>query len=149
MARASSVWRRMLFGGFAESKPPSGDWVVNLPDDLPQSMSTLLGIVHAKFDDVPQTISPQELFDIAVIADKYDLTHLLKPWARAWLDQVWENDSKQYLSAILQLWITWVLGDQSRFVAIAHYLALNMQSEYPFKLSLFTPPDVAGEFQPL
>ncbi|KAK8029759.1 hypothetical protein PG993_011050 [Apiospora rasikravindrae] len=143
MARASPVWRSMLFGGFAESKPTSGNWVVNLPDDSPQAMSTLLGIVHAKFDDVPQTVGPHELFDIAVIADKYDLTHLLKPWARVWLDQAWEQGKKHFQSSILLLWITWVLGDQNYFVSTAKWLALNMKSEYLFKLSLYIPPDVS------
>ncbi|KAK7991505.1 nuclear pore protein-like protein [Apiospora saccharicola] len=45
LARASSVWKMMLFGGFAESKPKEGDWIVSLPDDSSEAMSTLLGIV--------------------------------------------------------------------------------------------------------
>lgn len=89
LARASPVWKRMLFGGFAESKPNEGDWIVGLPDDSPEAMSTLLGILYAKFDGVPllnHLITTKDLFNITVLTDKYDLTHILRPWAKVWLD---------------------------------------------------------------
>ncbi|KAK8078912.1 hypothetical protein PG994_002719 [Apiospora phragmitis] len=77
-----SVWRKLLYGDFAESNPKEGDWIVNLPDDLPQTMSMLLGIIHTKFDDVPYSFRPEELYKITVLTDKDDLTHILKPWHR-------------------------------------------------------------------
>ncbi|KAK8001279.1 hypothetical protein PG991_013501 [Apiospora marii] len=144
MARASLVWKKMLFSGFAESKPKDGDWIVSLPEDSPEAMSTLLGIIHAKFDGVPMLnhiITTQHLFEVTVLTDKYDLTHILRPWSRYWLDCVWDDASYNFLSNLELLWITWELGDQARFASTASFLAQHIKMEATVKNSL-TPPEV-------
>ncbi|KAI0477142.1 hypothetical protein GGR56DRAFT_691413 [Xylariaceae sp. FL0804] len=82
LARASPVWKRMLYGGFAESqrRPASldssssssfdatttttttttsgggggGHWTVELPEDDAGAMATLLHIVHGRFGQLPR-----------------------------------------------------------------------------------------------
>lgn len=149
MARASSVWKRMLFGGFAESKPKEGEWVVRLPDDSPEAMSTLLSIVHADFDAVPlhsHRLATHNLFELTVLTDKYDLTHIMKPWARTWLELVWDMAGYNFTSNLQLLWITWELGDQIRFASTASFLAQHMKNRKTLECSM-TPPEVAGKFQ--
>ncbi|KAK8859641.1 hypothetical protein PGQ11_010375 [Apiospora arundinis] len=145
MARASPVWKKLLFGGFAESKPKEGEWKVTLPEDSPQAMSTLLGIVHAKFDAVPRPngrITLTELYDITILTDKYDLAHVLKPWASMWLQCVWSPTCVDPYSRMEQLWITWNMGDMARFSSAATLLALNMSSEATLKTRI-APPGVS------
>ncbi|KAK8112947.1 Nuclear pore protein-like protein [Apiospora sp. TS-2023a] len=144
LARSSPVWKKMLFGGFAESKPKEGDWIVSLPDDSPEAMSTLLGIIHAKFEGVPllnHLITSHDLFNLTVLTDKYDLTHILRPWARTWLDCVWDTGSTTFKNHLELLWIAWELGDQERFTLTASSLAQNMQDRAVLECAL-TPPEV-------
>ncbi|KAK7993724.1 glycoprotein X [Apiospora arundinis] len=139
MARASPVWKKLLFGGFAESKPKEGEWKVTLPEDSPQAMFTLLGIVHAKFDAIPRpnySITLKELYDITILTDKYDLTHVLKPWASMWLQSVWSPMCIDPYSNMEQLWITWNMGDMARFSSAATLLALNMSDEVALKTDI-------------
>lgn len=96
MARASPAFKGMLYSSFAESKPSSGEWVVHLPDDDPRAFAIILDILHARTDKVPMNLqafgSPKPapcpsalLYHLAVIADKYCLVHLLRPWVNSWL----------------------------------------------------------------
>ena len=84
MARSSAVWNRMLFGIFSESKPATGDWIVTLPEDDPRSLAALLSITHGRFASVPQTPSIESLYSIMVLANKYDMTEMVQPWAQPW-----------------------------------------------------------------
>ncbi|KAK7959773.1 uncharacterized protein PG986_004627 [Apiospora aurea] len=144
MARASPVWKRMLFGGFAESKPPKegGDWTVTLPDDSPEPMLTVLGMVHARFDLIPQFkygLYLHDVYDITIVTDKYDTTHLVRPWALAWLDTARRDMRNDFQSHLKLLWVSWVLGSQKLFVEAGGLLARYMRSGYSFKSDLIPP----------
>ncbi|KAK8062615.1 hypothetical protein PG997_014712 [Apiospora hydei] len=115
MARASPVWKRMLFGGFAESKPPKEgvDWTVALPDDSPEAMLTVLGMVHARFDLIPRfEYGPplQKVYDITIMTDKYDMTHIVRPWALAWLNTASGGMKNDFQSHLELLWVSWGTG---------------------------------------
>ncbi|KAI0600989.1 hypothetical protein F4775DRAFT_542316 [Biscogniauxia sp. FL1348] len=125
VARASPVWKKLLYGGFAESKRPStsssSEWLVELPEDNPKAMSTMLHIIHSRFENVPRITDSfvlDDLYQLTVLTDKYDLTAVLRPWATSWmrsLHQTRNSWSKSLFptSADLRrhLWIAWELGD--------------------------------------
>lgn len=84
LGRHSQVFKRMLFGGFKESKPSEsdgGDWVVELPDDEAKPFQILLDIVHGWFEQVPELLTLDELTALLVLMEKYDVTSLTRPWA--------------------------------------------------------------------
>jgi hypothetical protein len=85
LRRASPVWKVMLFGPFAEAKPAEGDWVVELPEDNPETLKILLGLLHGVFAAIPPTLPLAVLCRVLVVADKYDLFHLLRPVVNAWV----------------------------------------------------------------
>jgi hypothetical protein len=110
LAQASPVFRTMLFGGFSESKPAEGEWVVKLPEDDRSAMEIFLNIMHGHVYKVPEKLSHMGLIlPIVKTADKYDLTHLLKPWAEAWLREYARKRDKTWLIELI--WAAWVLGD--------------------------------------
>jgi hypothetical protein len=82
MGRASAVFTAMLFGGWVESKPAKGQWIVYLPEDAPSSMQHILSFSHGIFSETYPT--GKELLGITVLADKYDMDHLLKPCLWHW-----------------------------------------------------------------
>lgn len=123
MARGSPAFKAMLFGGFAESKPVSGDWVVRLPEDDPQAFAIILEIFHGRIDRVPDRLTSQQsptapspacstlLYHVALIADKYCMLTLLRPWANLWL-QAWrlQPEGSGWYGEVITA--AWLLGDE-------------------------------------
>lgn len=122
MARASTVWNRLLFGTWKESKPhPEGDWVVEFPDDDSASMELLLNIIHSRFSQVPTTLVLKRLFHLTVLSDKYDLTAHLVPWAKGWIQPIVDEMSQPAHEdeSDMKLWIAWELGHSDLFMSIS------------------------------
>lgn len=118
LSRASKVFKAMLYGQFleAQSTNKEREWVVALPADDPKSLATLLYIVHGNFNQVPSTVTRDELFQITVLTDKYYMTEVLRPWVQAWIDPL-ASDSRpmgQEGDAVL-LWIAWEIGHHDLF----------------------------------
>ncbi|KAI0838003.1 hypothetical protein F5Y06DRAFT_304083 [Hypoxylon sp. FL0890] len=127
LARVSRFFKQLLYGGFAESKENHGqdaktNWTVSLPEDDPKSILTVLYMVHAMFDRVPEEIDSRDLYGITVLTDKYDLTHILRPWARGWSSQVFAASG----SVDERIWIAWELGYESLFKNLVQYLVLDL-----------------------
>lgn len=118
LSRTSKVFKAMLYGNFVESKPSNKEqeWVVALPEDDPTSLATVLYIIHNKFSLVPDKMTREELYHITILTDKYDMTEVLRPWARAWIEPfdpvsraVGQKGDEQLL------WIAWELGHINLF----------------------------------
>ncbi|KAK1676065.1 hypothetical protein BDP55DRAFT_768239 [Colletotrichum godetiae] len=86
LARASSVFRAMLLGGFSESKPERDDWVVELPEVRTAPFSILLKIIHGRFCEVPQSLTLEELYQLLVVTDKYDMVSVIFQLASTWFE---------------------------------------------------------------
>lgn len=107
--RLNELWR--------ESRRPlrrSRKWIVDLPDDNPAAMCIVLDIMHGRTYFVPRSFdSTEDLFDVCVLAQKYDLVHLLGPWVG-----IWNAPRRLYDDTIDGIWINWVLGDAVRFASM-------------------------------
>ena len=79
MCLASPVWRAMLNpqGHFLEAH--SSDHKVSFPEDNPESLLLLLHIVHLQFLKVPQNLEVKDLYEVAVLCDKYDAVTVVRP----------------------------------------------------------------------
>jgi hypothetical protein len=129
LSRASPVFKNMLYGGFKESKPSKGEWVVKLPEDDPQALFLVLHIVHGQYDKVPKTLPEQKLYAVTVLTDKYDLTSSLRPWATHWLEHLKGTTRDTGLDTVAwRIWIAWELGDANLFKAQAESLLLSCGS---------------------
>ncbi|KAI1495170.1 hypothetical protein F5X96DRAFT_675998 [Biscogniauxia mediterranea] len=138
MVRSSAFWWRLLYGGFAESKRPNpedeeSDWIVELPDDNPESMEILLSIVHDQYEPYLTSDSPisvSDLYELCVLTDKYGMTHVLRPWAKGWAKamsppvmwDIWHEFNYKTDEYRRRLWIAWELGDTVSFVTMAKRL---------------------------
>ncbi|KAM7212742.1 hypothetical protein V8F06_011885 [Rhypophila decipiens] len=102
----------MLNGPFMESKPSDNtEWRVSLPDDMPEAAKVLLDIVHSRFEAVDGlTPSVTDLHAILVFSEKYDMTALLRPWAKSWLPLQRINDWIGVHEFTQLVGITWELG---------------------------------------
>jgi hypothetical protein len=128
LSAASSVMKHMLFGNTAENlKPTDGkSRGLYLPEDHPDAMRVILNITSFRFDKVPlgKGIKPTTLYELTVMAFKYNMTHILRPWAPAWAESL-RCQAGYYLNfpQDLVLWIAWELGDKCLFKDTAKRLA--------------------------
>ncbi|KAK2024072.1 hypothetical protein LX32DRAFT_599429 [Colletotrichum zoysiae] len=123
VARSSAVFRAMLFGGFAESKSEGeSSWVVDLPDDEHHLMFLLLTIIHGNFTFLPEKLNPEELYQLLIVADKYDMVHTLRPMLATWYQPHLETAAIAGNETFL--WVAWVLGDKKTFENLALRLVL-------------------------
>ncbi|KAK4210510.1 hypothetical protein QBC37DRAFT_428698 [Rhypophila decipiens] len=112
VSRGSPVLKRMLNGPFMESKPSDNtEWRVSLPDDIPEAAKVLFDIAHSRFEAVDSlTPSVAYLHAILVFSEKYDMTALLRPWAKSWLPLQRINTWTGFTEFAQLVGITWELG---------------------------------------
>jgi hypothetical protein len=131
MARSSPAFRSMLYGGFKETRPAVGDWIVRLPEEEPDAFAIILNVVHGRTDRVPRDFTDGGkdsnnrgatlLYNVARIADKYVMISLLRPWTDQWLEPFRphrpENRGNRWSGELATA--AWLLGDE---VVLAYQL---------------------------
>ncbi|KAK6064205.1 hypothetical protein SCUP234_13090 [Seiridium cupressi] len=119
---ASKTLKAALLGHDSRKPISEENWTIQLYGDRPKPWATLFHIMHTHFKEVPSD-SPNmvQIHHIALIADKYDVTHLLRPWARQWI----ENLGKTYTTyeSVKCLSISWIFGDAELFNSILDVVA--------------------------
>jgi hypothetical protein len=91
LSQLSPVFRAMFFGRFREADQE----VVELPDDDPEAMKTLLHIAHLQFGPVYEVLDRNapnhdnyrlvdDVYGIVVVANKYLAVEQLRPWVLGW-----------------------------------------------------------------
>lgn len=87
VGRFSPVMSAMLFGNFVKANQE----MIAFPEDNPKAMKTLLNIAHGHLDPVYDIRKPEngnfldDVYQIAVLANKYKVTPMLRPWAPTWI----------------------------------------------------------------
>lgn len=95
-------------------------------DDNPDAMLLILKLLHHRSNDVPREVDLGMLYEIVLIADKYDLTEALVPWVIIWTGH--HREQQLFGSASspeLQLCISWMLRDSTTFKEISRRLILE------------------------
>ncbi|KAK3985188.1 hypothetical protein QBC44DRAFT_251133 [Cladorrhinum sp. PSN332] len=125
LSRGSPVFKRMLNGGFKESRPASGPWIVTLPEDGDKAAEIMLYLMHASVHCVPDTLSLPDLHRVMVFSDKYDLTRYFRLWIEKWMpDRSILFDCPDYSIA---LGIAWELGDADMVLRLRNRMILNCE----------------------
>ncbi|KAF2801904.1 uncharacterized protein BDZ99DRAFT_504179 [Mytilinidion resinicola] len=88
LKNASKYFNAMFGPHFAEGQDLHGDSPkgIPMPDDDANALEILLNIFHLRNDDVPETLGPTEVLDVAVAADKFDCIVAIKHAIRLWLN---------------------------------------------------------------
>ncbi|KAK7430145.1 hypothetical protein QQZ08_003330 [Neonectria magnoliae] len=146
----------MLFGGFRESKPDKGPWIVSLPEDHAASMYVVLNIIHAKFSFVPRSPSMSFIYEIRALVDKYDMAQSLTPWYDDWTKVLKAENIEDGPGLINATTLAWDFGDQEYFTSLVNRLVLesDINNEGYLRIkddacvlespSPFGPPDLTG-----
>lgn len=109
--------------GLSEKSPKE----VRLEEDDAAAMRTVCNVIHFCNDAVPSTITALELFQIAIVVDKYDLGVALKWATTQWLRTASsiETSDMGYVMAAAYL-----LRDMKRFTTSTEALLLGHSGSY-------------------
>ncbi|KAI0116702.1 hypothetical protein F4814DRAFT_413713 [Daldinia grandis] len=126
LALASPVWCSMLYGNDAVKKSDLEDWVVSINGDA-SALLTLFCIIHYKFNNVPTTVSLEELHSIAGVISRYKCAHLVYPWAETWVNGLpkYDTTEEEQRSSRKALFVAWVLGDITIFRRSVEQIVLS------------------------
>lgn len=80
LCRASPILRKKL----AETKSQGGYWHLKFPADQAEAFSILMDMVHGQFILTPKVPSIDQLYQVVVLANKYDMFQTLRPMASRW-----------------------------------------------------------------
>lgn len=150
MCLASPVWAAMLkpTSSFMESEAKE----VNLSDDDAESILITLRIAHLKHLQIPATLNFEQLYEMAVVCDKYDMVTLVSPWLDGWAtERMKEAANKRGYER--WLFIAYTFGFAELFEKAAKSLGpssktdgdgrcLNADAKY---LEGSYPPDIIGK----
>ncbi|KAK9425305.1 putative BTB domain-containing protein [Seiridium unicorne] len=119
---ASKTLKAALLGHDSRKPISEENWTIQLYGDRPKPWATLFHIMHTHFKEVPSD-SPDmvQIHHIALLADKYDLTHLLRPWARQWIEYLGKNYTIH--QSVWCLHISWIFGDAELFKSMLNIIA--------------------------
>jgi len=150
----------MLFGGFAESSPgddlkAGSKWEVALPDDAASAMHTLLLIMHNQARNLARTAGGSEtfvkkLYDLMVLADKYDCTMLFRRYASSWV-QALPYPKPDEQSLLRLTWIFYQLGHRDKYEDMVTQLIMDIPQRVDGEMSEppILPPGLSGTYKAL
>ncbi|KAH7137303.1 hypothetical protein B0J13DRAFT_527941 [Dactylonectria estremocensis] len=130
LRRASPVFRAMLSDRFSEAKPKEGILKVELPEDDFDAFAVLMDIVHGVFDRISSKLSAQELYDMCILTNKYDMTQALRPILASEANAAYKKcsgPSHESTPQLLLLFIAWGTGQHDDFKALLMNIAYFAQ----------------------
>jgi hypothetical protein len=142
MSLASPVWKKFISppwrpfqiiktnktsrseedGGARLSSGTQLDEPLDFREDDADALLLILRIAHLDFISVKKRLSVEELYNLAILCDKYDCVHLIKPWVDEWL----RDAELQILGeSAKRLFIAWSFGRTERFKNAASVLLMQ------------------------
>lgn len=112
ISMASRIWRDMQ---------SSGDREIRLVDEKTEALIVVLRIAHLQFKKVPNFLTYDELFNVAVVCDRYDTVEFVRPWLSRWEERLRPlAPSKSGHEG--WLFISWVFGYSEMYEELAKRL---------------------------
>jgi hypothetical protein len=113
--------------GVRISFPPVSDELLDFREDDADALLLLLRIAHLDFISVKKQLSVAELYNLAILCDKYDCVHLIKPWVDEWSLCAARAIRRQVGGELLSkfLFIAWSFGRRFDFRTSASVLLMQ------------------------
>ncbi|RPA78872.1 hypothetical protein BJ508DRAFT_328904 [Ascobolus immersus RN42] len=127
LSLASPVFRAMLGrdSPYTEgplSTRPDGTRAVTVHDDHYETLLMILRIFHLKGHLVSEEISFAQLYEVAVLVDKYDMLNGLRLWIGKWSAEWLKTREKSVFYSPRWLFISWALRLEERFRMETKYI---------------------------
>ena len=126
---ASPVLNAMLRPNFKEGHElaETGSVEIALPEDDAEAIEIIFNVIHGRNDKVRQTLSPDEILQVAIASDKYDCFVSLAFAIRVWLSRKGVSDPEE-------LWVlamaACLFREQEAFAEATAALVFNHVGSY-------------------
>ena len=136
MILACRPWQCLLAGWAAEGQPGNPK-ILDYTENDCAALEIVMNIIHLRFSKLPQAMELDDLFNLAILTDKYFLTATVSPWSQGWVERLSttiEEDGKE----IQWLWISQTFDLTDIVEQISHKLSftLSLNSGSPTSLGL-------------
>lgn len=101
--------------------------VVDVEEHHVDSLFTLFAIFHHKHLLVKEEMTSEELYDIALLCDKYDCSESLRPWSAVWIKPHLSEIESENEGVENCLFIAWTLQSKELFEITTKLLICNSQ----------------------
>ncbi|PMD24653.1 hypothetical protein NA56DRAFT_643173 [Hyaloscypha hepaticicola] len=130
LASSSEYFRAMLEGSrFPEGQALKDNGFVRIrlsdPEDKPEAIMIIIGVLYEKDVQLPTKIDFQTLQKVAVLVDKYQWHIPITPHMISWFDGL--KDSPEFPIAfdedlLTWLWIAWLFGMKDQFKSVSRFV---------------------------
>ena len=126
---SSSVFRAMIGrqSRFQEATNPTlskdGCQEVMLEGDDIDVMEIIMNMLHLQHQHVPDRVTFDELYRIAITCDKYDLTRAMGRWPSTWCGDYIQQAKKPGFERWLR--IAWIFRQREVFAEVTKYIIFN------------------------
>ncbi|KXJ89945.1 hypothetical protein Micbo1qcDRAFT_177122 [Microdochium bolleyi] len=151
LARTSTVFETMLWGGgqaksrAAAAAATHDPWLAELPEDPTSGMKALLGLMHSSHGDLGSASITRadfvpRVYDLVMLADKYDCLGMLRPWAGAWAQWIPHSIPHGGEENLLRMaWVCYGLGDREGYQAVVSELVVDFEVGFHEDIEEFLP----------
>ena len=124
---ASALAAARLRSDSDTTSSPARPYEVNLADDNPKALAVVLRILHMKTALVPKSATECQLYEVAIICDKYDLAAAVTFWAEQWIALLAPEESPTPPTVFGHQWlfIAYVFGRVTLFKALTREVILS------------------------
>jgi hypothetical protein len=95
-------------------------------EDDADALLILLRIAHLDFVSVKKKLSIGELYNVAILCDKYDCVHLIKPWVEEWFTRTRSQIEGEVAKDVF---ISWSFGRKESFRMATTALLLQSRTD--------------------
>lgn len=134
LRRQSRVFKAMLYGGFKEAVQ-GPEWTVELPEDDAAAFEPIFHIVHANMRRIPYKVYVDDLYDMMVIIDKYDMASCFAERGQQWYNKLipitcrMRPYFKQVPKFFRALWVANEFGGELHFRNVMEGVTFTVQSD--------------------
>ncbi|KAF8426184.1 hypothetical protein EV426DRAFT_572657 [Tirmania nivea] len=165
----SPVFRAMIgrYSRFKEASALAGTkaneshtpYELTLEDDNQNALAVVLRIIHMKNHLVPKHLDEDQLYEVAVICDKYDMSQAVMLWTDRWIAALVQNESAKPPTVVGHKWlfISYVFARKELFHKLSQELiftattstddstALLMTAKDGSGMNDYIPDSILGE----
>jgi hypothetical protein len=160
LSRASRRFKKLLHDKWqpsAKSTTRTQNLVVKLPEDDPIGLKVLLNIIHGEYDPSTSTststISLVLLHRILAVSEKYNMSHLIRPWVNNWF-QPYASLAQKPTNNLRLLMVAWMVGAIDVFRRVVKIIYQECEVDYEGQLldiqknplaDIIEPQDIFGK----